>query len=519
MSAGRTASWKLYLGGSLAAGLTSGAVVAWFSPGSFWTGWLAASALLVPGMAALIAAWAWGGRDRALAWMVALAFALRLGLGIGLSLALPVWGYDEPEQKAGYLFQDAYERDRRAWELAHSGQPLWVSFQDDMKTDQYGGLLALSASLYRYLSPDAHRPFLITALGALCAALGVPFLRRAARLYWSERAAALAAWIVILYPDAIFFGSSQMREPFVVGLSAIALWGTLALDRARPAAWAALIGSLGVMALFSTRAAVMVAGMLAILFLLQRAVGQSDGRRQALGWLALAVGVALVLFFSWDWFRSAARLDAVFTQQEVGRLDAAIDDLSERVGKWVAFPVVVVYGLAQPVFPAAVMSLFRPETAPFWKVVALVRSVGWYVLAPLLLYGLFCVWREPRALPRRLLIGLALSVAAWLIIAAARGGGDLTDNPRYRSLLLVWLALLAGWAIDWALARRDAWLWRWLAVEAVFLGFFTQWYISRYFKIWGRLPFWQMVLLIVVLSALVLIGGWVWDRRSETQSV
>ncbi|NUO81692.1 hypothetical protein HUU05_16605, partial [candidate division KSB1 bacterium] len=98
--------------------------------------------------------------------MMALAFFLRLAFGIGLSMALPIWGYDEPEQKAGYLFKDAYQRDRRAWSLAQSEQPLWVSFQDDMKTDQYGGLLALSAAVYRYLSPDVHRPHLVLAIGA-----------------------------------------------------------------------------------------------------------------------------------------------------------------------------------------------------------------------------------------------------------------------------------------------------------------------------------------------------------------
>ena len=163
------------LGLSLTLGLTAGAAIAWFSPGDFWTGWLAASFLLVPAAYALILAWAWGGKDTALAWMVALAFLLRLISGIGLSLALPVWGYDEPEQKAGYLFQDAYERDRRAWDLAHSSQPLWVSFQDDVKTDQYGGLLALSVGLYRYLSPDAHRPFLIVAFRSLVCCSGHPF--------------------------------------------------------------------------------------------------------------------------------------------------------------------------------------------------------------------------------------------------------------------------------------------------------------------------------------------------------
>ncbi len=57
------------------------------------------------------------------AWMLVLAFILRLGLGVGLSQALPVFGYDEEVPNAGYIFYDAYHRDRQAWQLAQSGDP------------------------------------------------------------------------------------------------------------------------------------------------------------------------------------------------------------------------------------------------------------------------------------------------------------------------------------------------------------------------------------------------------------
>jgi len=72
---------------------------------------------------------------------------------------------------------------------------------------------------------------------------------------------------------------------------------------------------------------------------------------------------------------------------------------------------------------------------------------------------------------------------------------------------------LAAWAISWARARQDRWLGRWLLIEGIFLGFFTEWYISRYYSFIGNLPFWLMVLLIIVLSAGVLVGGWLWDRK------
>ncbi len=113
----------------------------------------------------------------------------------------------------------------------------------------------------------------------------------------------------------------------------------------------------------------------------------------------------------------------------------------------------------------------------------------------------------------------------WILISSARAGGDQWDNPRYRTIFIPWMALLAGWAIHWALERRDWWLARWLVVEMIFLGYFTNWYFSRYFNLWKRLPFWEMVLWIVIWSAIVLGSGWLWDlgrwlyRRSRQRLV
>ena len=97
--------------------------------------------------------------------MLLTAFVVRLAAGVTLQLVLPVAGYDEEVQKAGYVFFDAYQRDGQAWELASSGQSLTTAFRGEgFISDQYGGLLALSAATYRLLSPDLHRPALILIL-------------------------------------------------------------------------------------------------------------------------------------------------------------------------------------------------------------------------------------------------------------------------------------------------------------------------------------------------------------------
>ncbi len=180
---------------------------------------------------------------------------------------------------------------------------------------------------------------------------------------------------------------------------------------------------------------------------------------------------------------------------------------------WVGRPrlpwrFVVGYGLAQPVFPAALVE----PAIPLAKVIILLRSAGWYALAPLLVYSLWAGWRTSREDDRRLILWAAGAFWAWALISALRGGGDMTDNPRYRVLLLPLAGLAVGWSLDFARRTADRWLWRILAVEGIFLAVFLQWYLSRYLHLGGRLSLPAMGALIAGLSALVLVGGWVYDR-------
>jgi len=137
-------------------------------------------------------------------------------------------------------------------------------------------------------------------------------------------------------------------------------------------------------------------------------------------------------------------------------------------------------------------------------------ELAWYALAPLLLYAFFTVWKAAPE-EKRILLWTAGFVLVWLLISSIRAGGDLWDNPRYRVTFIPFMALLAGWGVLRAWERRDWWLVRWLLVEIIFLGYFTNWYFSRYFHLWKRLPFWQNVLMISVLSAVVLGSGLLWD--------
>ncbi len=500
---------------SIAAAAVLGAAVAALSAGApFFPGWLAAGLLSFVAVFSLLAAWRWAGGGRTLAWMVALAFMLRLALGITVSFGLEAFGYqDEKVQHSGYLYADAFTRDNDAWDLAHSEKPILSSFQQQIVSDQYGGALALSASIYRFLSPDAHRPFLILILTAFAAALGVPFFWKAVRKRWGPAVAGTATWVLVLYPESVLLGGSQLREPFLIGLACIGFWAVFTWrQQRRPAVLAAGI-SLLLMALFSWRVALVVLGILVVCFWLEY-VGDLPRRSyQVAGWIGLAVAIVAVGYFSWNWMTTASNFDVGLSVHESGWVQKIVNQLGPA---W-RTPFLTAKGLFEPVLPAILV-----DTPPIvWKVIGLLRAFGWYLLAPIFLYAMFAALRAGSPRDRRLLVGLALAGLVWIVISSARAGGDQWDNPRYRTILLPWIAVVAGWGWQYARRTRDAWLGSWAAAEIIFVGFFLWWYISRYTAIVGKLEFWLMVGIILVLALMALAAPGLWflykKRRAAGQ--
>jgi hypothetical protein len=82
-------------------------------------------------------------------------------------------------------------------------------------------------------------------------------------------------------------------------------------------------------------------------------------------------------------------------------------------------------------------------------------------------------------------------------------------------MFLVYQALLTAWTIWWALNTKDTWFWRWLAVEGVFVLAFLEWYVSRYYPAIPHLSIWTMIILTLLGCGLILIGGWMWDRKKR----
>ncbi|GAB4415283.1 MAG: hypothetical protein Kow002_00260 [Anaerolineales bacterium] len=453
--------------------------------------------------------------------MIVLALGLRLAVGVGTYLALPINGYEDKDDRAGFVFTDAHRRDDQAWELARSDAPILSAFNRRFHSDQYGGLLAFTSLAYRYLSPDAHRPLLLVVLSAIIAAIGLPFFWKAANQLFDAKITLISGWILALYPESVLLGSATMREPYLITFSMITLWGFAEwMKEHNRRAWLGLGLGLGGMLLVSPVAALMT------LVILAGWLWFASARGKMPWWVAAALLIIFVLglFLLSSSLNRQGQFDTnspfgviagfmreaiKFDVYQLERGSGWVQKLFDEMPAWMRLPFVTVYGVLQPVLPA----VFIEPTTLTWRFIGIGRALGWYAMLPLLAYAFIAAWKSDPPRERRLWLWITVISWFWILMTALRGGGDQWDNPRYRAILLMWQALASGYALACFRSTSDAWLKRILLVELIFLGFFTQWYLSRYFHIGGQLPFGVMVLLIIGSSLIVLAGGAWQDYR------
>jgi hypothetical protein len=496
-----------------------GALLSALARGTWWIGWLVFSGLFFLGCCALVALWRWAGGGRTLGVMLLLAVILRLGLGVSLTFLLPAFGTGSRLQKYGYVLADAYVQDSTAWLLAHSPQPIWVAFEKSYNADQYGGLLALNATLYRYLSLDVQRPWLLVLLAAMAAGAGVAIAWKAVRKVWGEALALPVGWILALYPESILLGSSQMREPFLITFVIMLFWGIVdwQADRKR-SSWLWMAGALVGMLLVQPGIAI---------FALPALGGWAwlRSRQTRLPWpslllIVLVVIAALALLLPGlargqiaitspakalaSYLQGTAKWNTFVQEQNSGWLKRVFQVLPKSLH----LPFMTAYGLTQPLLPA---TLADPSVL-LWRVLNSVLALGWYALLPFLAMSVFALRSTPGREEQRAWIWLWVITWVWIIIASFRAGGTQWDSPRYRSWFLLFQALLATKALVWWRETRTPWMARILAVEAVFLALFGFWYASRYGNLGMRpLDVFVIMAATVAVSGLILLGSWIAD--------
>jgi hypothetical protein len=510
-------------------------------------GWLGFSSLFLLSLILLKATYSWSNGGRKLAIIITIAFALRLVGGVATYIFLPNYGYqDSSDGLAGYSYTDAHKRDEQAWKLASSDKPILDAFSGGYSSDQYGGLLALSALMYRYLSPDAQRPLMMILLAAFVAALGIPFFWKAANQVFGEKVAWASAWIFALYPESILLGGSAMREPYLMTLSALVFWGfvewrdfdVVGAGSPRPRPILAIIAlslSLLGMLLLSPAVAVFTLILFAGWMLFSR-------ERAKISWksIILFATVFLIGLFALssslnrkgvfdttspmsvlnDWIQLSVKWNVYQIEKESGWVQKLFDEMPESL----RLPFVATYGILQPVLPAALVV----PTLPIWKIIYVLRALGWYALLPLLILS-FVTGSSPhvgvkraddRRESRSIFVWLALLAWTWILLAALRGGGDQWDNPRYRAIMFMWQALVAGVVWVWWRETKSIWFTCIVLCDFVFILIFGQWYASRYFYVGGQLPFAVMIALILGLwGAIVGAGLWLEKRRVPPRSM
>jgi hypothetical protein len=505
-----------------------GAVLSALQPGNWLIGWLGFSFLFLLAFLLLTLSTKWAGGGKTLAWMVALAFALRFAGGVATYLALPVNGFDDADDKAGFVYKDAHRRDDQAWDLANSDSIIG-DFNQSYAYDQYGGLLTISAFIYRYISPDAHRPLMLTLVSAFMAALALPFLWKAVSQQWGDKVAVASGWIYTLYPESVLLGGSAMREPYLWAFSAFALWGFVSwgfeskkrlYDRRQSILWIALgvVGMLFVSPVVALMTVVIFAGWMYF-----------GSERGHISWWVIGVVIAIfvtglfILSSALDkqgnlgggtpvgvinnFIREAVKWDVYQLERGSGWVQKLFDEMP----KWLRIPFVMVYGVLQPVLPAA---LFEPTTL-IWKIIAILRALGWYVLLPVLVLSPVAAIAERPEMKRKVFLWLCFAIWGWILFTSLRGGGDQWDNPRYRTILFLWQAILAGIVWVWWRETRNLWMPRIVTGELILLLFFGQWYANRYYHFGQQLPFGQMVAIILGLWILIFLGGWWLDRKRQ----
>lgn len=438
------------------------------------------------------------------------AILLRLIIGVGLSMALPHYGYAEPQQQAGYIFRDAFVRDRQAWEFVEKSAPVNQLFnREEMYSDQYGGMLAVSAGIYKTFSADQHRPWLIILLAAFASGIAVLFLGRIAEGMLGQSAARWATSIYAFYPEAVLLGGSQMRDPILM-LLITATWFFVNRWRdwgsRRTLIWA--IPTLILLAFFSY----LVAAFTALtLFIWWWTDYSADRRRpaQTWGWLAILALTAVGVYFTATWLQDTLVYEKYNAVQNSGMVQAVTRALPESL----TIPFLTAYGLFQPVLPAAIFD----DAAPLWRAVTTFKAAGWYLLLPLLAYIPFALRKAERSMLRRQFAVLALLMLGWLLLSSVRGAGDMWDNPRYRTIFLPYLAALAAWGILVWRNARDGWLPRLYLMMSVFVAVFSAWYAQRKLGVGLNLPFAQVTALTAGLWLLIILWG-IWRERKSAVS-
>jgi len=205
------------------------------------------------------------------------------------------------------------------------------------------------------------------------------------------------------------------------------------------------------------------------------------------------------------WFKGVVSWDAYTSAKASGRLEFIFASLPQVF----QLPFIIVYGIFQPVLPAALLD----TTLGIWRTISSTLAAGWYLVLPLLIYSIAIVIFNKKLENKSLIAWTTVFFWVWIFLCSARAGGDQWDNPRYRVIFIFCMVLLCVWGWKHAKSLNFRWLKRIYLVESVAILFFVQWYASRYYQLIFRFPFFTMLAIIIGISTVIIITGFISDRN------
>jgi hypothetical protein len=506
--------WRmaLLIGGALlgAIGLAAaqGAVSGedpWWYGNVFWSNLLVfslpmiAAAALIEICNRLFLPGAGGAFARTCAWW---AFGLRTGFLIVAPILMLLWGYPSDRNRLGLLETDSINATETAWRAAQAGAPVFAAWHR-ASGDNTGGITVMGVTVFRLISRDRERTLLLGLVAAALTSLTVIAAFRLAAGLFSAGAAKFAALIAAVYPEAVLLGSTHQQLGYLALLTGFGLLAVAGIVLNRP--WnegepglpkrrnavlllIAVVG-LGIFTSYQfTILGVIIGGAFAVWL--------ADPRKKIGRWVWIAAGAILAALVvvsvlsaldivpsDYDYLFSQYQYLYGMALEEFNKMTAAGGgDLFQTVlatmNKGAAFLLAALYGLAQPVLPAAVGHRnLSAQGGFFWQLLGIYRSLGWYLVLPLLIYGTFKSLRG--FLSRRVETILMLIFWFGAVIGSYRAFGDQWDNPRYRLFVFVPMALLAAWGWVTQRERNDPWFPRIVVPFATATVGLTVWYFLR----------------------------------------
>jgi hypothetical protein len=430
------------------------------------------------------------------------ALGMRVAFLIIVPLAMQLWGYPSDKNRIGLVETDALNATSKAWNAAQSNQPVLETWTQG-SGDNTGGITVMGVIIFRLFSSDQERALLLGLLAAAVSALTVIPTFRLANELFSERVARVAAVIVAVYPEAVMLGALDVQQGYlalVLGVELLAVAGLMLWKKPDPGKLGAPRPVIAAVALVLSLVAMFLLSyqffILSIFCGALFAVWLADPRRRVgrILWIAGGLGVLVLIVMHILSLRDVIPSDSDYLYSQYhylyGLAWSEYDKIAATGGgdlfqsvlatmdRTVAFLLAALYGLLQPVLPAAIGH--RNQTAvggSFWQALGIYRSLGWYLALPLLFYGTL---KSVRGLFSRK-PELMLAVIFWAIafIGSYRAFGDQWDNPRYRFFAFVPMVLLAAWAWVEGREKRDPWFLRIAIPFAVAVIGLTIWYLLR----------------------------------------